>query len=77
MTIADLIKALRHLDKLYTPKKYFRATFLENTSHQEQYDKLKEQIEQAYPGMIVAYVDLMYRMGHVLTPGDEQELPMN
>lgn len=70
MTSQEQAQALRKLDRLYQEKDSFRSWLAGDQQSQGDYDAAVAQLEAANPGLAVKYVNLMYRMGHVLVPED-------
>lgn len=70
MTSEEQAQALRELDRLYRQKDSFRTWLAGNQQSQGDYDNAVARLEAANPGLIVKYIDMTYRMGHVLAPED-------
>ncbi len=70
MTSQEQAQALRKLDRLYQEKDSFRSWLAGDQQNQGDYDTAVAQLEAANPGLVVKYVDMTYRMGHVLAPED-------
>jgi hypothetical protein len=66
MTPQDLILALKKLDSLYVQKDSFRSWLSGNAEASNEYEQVREQIEAAYPGLSVVYVDITFCMTHGL-----------
>ena len=67
MDSKNIALALTTLDDLYKRKQSFQS-WLSGNSAQEKYDEARKQLEDALPGLCIKYVDLVYRMAHVLAP---------
>lgn len=70
MTSQEQAQALRELDRLYKQKDSFRTWLAGNQQSQGDYDTAVARLEAANPGLIVKYIDMTFRMGHVLAPED-------
>ncbi len=68
MTSQEQAQALRELDRLYEQKDSFRVWLASNQQSQGDYDAAVARLEAANPGLAVKWVDLSYRVGHVLAP---------
>jgi hypothetical protein len=68
MTSEEQAQALRELDRLYQQKDSFRTWLAGNQQSQGDYDAAVARLEAANPGLTVKYIDMTYRMGHVLAP---------
>ena len=68
MTSEEQAQALHELDRLYQQKDSFRTWLAGNQQSRGDYDAAVAKLEAANPGLTVKYVDMTYRMGHVLAP---------
>jgi hypothetical protein len=66
-----LRSALLELDKLKQRKDSFSSWLYGNDTDQARYQKIKDEIEKAFPGMQVVYADVLTHMTHVLVPDPE------
>lgn len=68
MTSQEQAQALVTLDRLYDQKDSFRSWLAGDQASQADYDAAVARLETANPGLVIRYVDLGYRTGHVLAP---------
>lgn len=66
MNPKELAKALHQLDSLYQQKDSFKNWLSGDTDARERYERIKQDIETAFPGLRVVYVGLGYKETHVL-----------
>ncbi len=70
MTSKEQAQALRELDRLYEQKESFRSWLAGEQYSQGDYNAAARQLEAANPGLVLKYVHMTYRSGHVLAPED-------
>ncbi len=71
MTPVELRTALRTLDKLYLRKDSFADWLSGDEEATRQYNELRQQIENAFPGFQVVRFDITYSSVHALVPESE------
>ncbi len=65
-----LIEALRLLDALYQQKSSFSTWLAGNTQLNNDYEQVKKDIEAAFPGLRIVYVDVVFKVTHALIAED-------
>lgn len=70
MTSQAQAEALHELDRLHRKQQTFQSWLAGEQTSQGDYDQAVANLEAANPGLRVRYVDLLYRVGHVLAPDE-------
>ena len=68
--VSELIQKLKKLDALKNQRDSMAKEAGEDTTNEQEYRQIQEEIAHEYPGMKAAFADLPYRSIHVLAPID-------